>query len=85
VGFDELDFFFVQAVFLVELTVDVSDALGPVDVGMRGEILNGYASKNGSRVVLSYFFYAYQCSEEFGFYVLQAIRRFKFVRKAANG
>ena len=37
--FDEGDFLFAQAVFFVELTVDLGDRLRPVDVGVGGEVL----------------------------------------------
>ena len=47
---DEGTFFVVKTVFVEELAVDVVDALGPVDVGGRGEVLEG----NKAEFVFSY-------------------------------
>ena len=37
--FDEVDFFFVETVFPIELAVDIQNGLGPVDAGGRSEVL----------------------------------------------
>ena len=55
IGLDELDLIGCQAVFLVELLVDLGDRLAPVDVTGWGEVLEGYFSPCSSWIILSYF------------------------------
>ena len=40
-GFNKGDFLLIQPIFPVKLLVDLWNRLGPVDIGMRGEILEG--------------------------------------------
>lgn len=54
-GLDEVDFVGVETVLLVELLVDLSDRLRPVDVRIAGEVLQRDVLPRVARVVLGHF------------------------------
>ena len=75
-GFDEGDLLVGQAIFAVKLLVDGGDGLRSVDVGGRGEVLEGDHLPNTWRTVLGNFFDTKQCPEELTFHISCKVFRF---------
>ena len=82
-GFDERDLVLVEAVLGVELLVDLGNRLSPVDVGRRGEVLEGHMLRG--RVVLGGFEDAEHGAGELRAHVLQACRGLLLGLKGADG
>ncbi len=69
-GLDEFDFLLVQSVLGIELPINVRNGLGPVNVGVRGEVLEGNTPPFICCIILSNFQNTEQNTSKFRFNVL---------------